>query len=91
MSETNDVDLVVILPGTRVKVFDPRLYIDDVKTPASHTFRTATVTRRYGFISEYIEREHGREAAKYPDCCDVIFDHDGRESKGYFTYGIKAI
>ena len=91
MSEANEVKDVVILPGTRVTVFDPSLFIDDVKTPLSVTQQPATVIQRYGFISEYIEREHGRDAAKYPDCCDVIFDHDGRRSNGHFTCGIKAI
>ena len=82
---------MAILPGSRVLVFDPRLFEDDIKTPLSHTTCPATVTRRYGFISEYIEREHGREAAKYPDCVDVIFDYDGRESRGHFTEGVKEI
>lgn len=38
-----------------------------------------------------MEREFGREAAKYPDCVDVIFDHDGRLSKGHFTSYTKPV
>ena len=35
-------------PGTRVLVFDPSLFIDDVKTPLSTTMKPATVLRWYG-------------------------------------------
>jgi hypothetical protein len=74
-----------ILPGCRVLVFDPSLFIDDVKTPLSHTLKTAVVIKRYGYISKFIERKYGREAAKYPDCVDVIFDYNNKKSCGHFT------
>ena len=81
----------MILAGSRVLVFDHTLYVNDIKTPLSVTMRSATVISRYGFISKYIEKEHGREAAKYPDCCDVIFDHSGRVSRVHFTNYLKEI
>ena len=80
-----------ILPGTRVMVFDAKLFIDDIKTPLSMTVQPATVIKRYGVVSEWMEKEYGREAARYPDLVDVIFDHDGRESRGHFTNGIQIL
>jgi hypothetical protein len=63
--------------GMRVLVFDSRLYVDDVKTPASVTFRPATVLRVY---------DH-----KGDEVADVRFDHDLRESKAHFTHGIRPL
>lgn len=63
-------------PGTRVIVFDYTLYKDDVSTPLSVTRKTATVTRWYGKKTRYGE---------YSSLIDVIFDHDGRESKSHFA------
>jgi hypothetical protein len=81
-----------ILAGDRVMVHDPRLFIDDIKTPVSFTRRSATVIRRYGYYSETMaELCENKEAGKYPDCVDVVFDYDGRESKGHFTSGIELI
>ena len=69
-----------ILPGSRVKVFDGRLFVNDKATPLSVTMKPATVVKRYGYRSEY-----NREWV-YPDCVDVIFDHwPERVSKGHFT------
>lgn len=41
-------------PGTRVMVFDPRLYKDDKKTPPEYTIRPATVIRWYGKRSKKV-------------------------------------
>jgi hypothetical protein len=68
-----------IFPGHKCMVYDIQ----------QKAFRPAVVVKRYGYISEYMQREYGREAAKYPDCVDVKFDHDGRLSRGHFTESIK--
>lgn len=77
-----------IMPGDRVRVFDHRLFKDDVSTPLSHTVRQATVVCRYGKVVFYpacMEKPW-----RYPDLCDVVFDHRPNEvSKGHFTYGVK--
>ena len=79
-------------PGTRVAVFDSSLFKDDISTPLSYTVRPATVTCWYGYVSEYMEREYGREAAIYPDMIDVIFDHrPERVSRGHFSDGVELI
>jgi len=62
-------------PGTRVVVYDERA---KQRCPA-------TVVCWYGYISKYMEREYGRNAAIYPDCIDVIFDHRPEISHGHFT------
>ena len=78
-----------IFPGTRVLVFDPRLSVDDVKTPLTTTMQPATVLRRYGYKTKPdFMTETGWT---YPDVVDVRFDHDGRESRGHFTYGVEVI
>lgn len=81
----------VILPGFRAMVYD--MWANGRKGYYENKgeMKAATVMCRYGYVSEYMEQEHGRKAAIYPDCVDVIFDHDGRLSKGHFTEGIKAI
>ena len=79
-------------PGTRVTVFDSRLFKDDVSTPLTHTCRPATVVCWYGCVSEYLEREHGRENAVYPDLIDVVFDHrPDHVSHGHFSDGVELI
>ena len=79
-----------IMPGDRVSVFDPRLFVDDWSTPLSVTFRPATVVCRYGkkvFYQASMEKPW-----VYPDLVDVEFDHrPGVISKGHFTDGIKAL
>lgn len=76
-----------IMPGDRVSVFDPRLFVDDKKTPLSVTVRPATVVCRYGkkvFYSASMTRPW-----IYPDLVDVEFDHrPGTVSKGHFTDGV---
>jgi len=64
-----------LVPGDRVTVFDYRLFEDDVTTPLSMTMCPATVVRHYGYVSEFLAKEIGREAARYPNCIDIIFDH----------------
>jgi len=80
-----------ILPGTRVLAYDPWANGREGYYKGEGEWKEATVVMRYGFISEHMERLYGREAAKYPDCVDVKFDHDGRISKGHFTYGVKIL
>ena len=71
-----------IMPGDRVSVFDPRLFVDDWSTPLSVTFRPATVVCRYGkkvFYQASMEKPW-----LYPDRPGVI-------SKGHFTDGVKLL
>ena len=75
------VQRVVILPGSRVAVYD---------CSGSGTTRPATVLQRYGYYCEFMSKHFGEEAAKYPDMVDVKFDC-GRISKGHFTDGVRAI
>ena len=70
-------------PTTRVKLFDPSLYKNDRSTPASVTWRPATVVRWYGYESE----RYGR----YPSLIDVKFDHQNNISKGHFTRGVELL
>lgn len=73
--------MTTYFPGTRVIVFDSRLYKDDVSTPLSHTMRPATVKQWYG------------KRCSRPGCgtvdgnlVDVEFDHrPGEVSKGHFA------
>jgi|AMWB02.1.fsa_nt_gi hypothetical protein len=85
------LETLIVLPGTRAMVYDPWANGREGYYKNEGAFMPATVVRRYGFISEYMEREYGRETAKYPDCVDVVFDHDGRISHGHFTDCIKVI
>lgn len=79
-----------IMPGDKVLVFDNRLYKDDRATPLSTTMKLATVIRRYGY--RFREVLCGELVDwKYPDCLDVVFDHDGRTSHGHFTDSVIAI
>ena len=70
-------------PGTRVLVFDPSLFEDDVKTPLDTTMKPATVLRWYGKRSLFGGWEDG-------SLIDVDFDHRG-ESRGHFTEHIRKI
>jgi signal peptidase I len=90
-----------ILPGDRVVVFDPRLYVDDVRTPLSYTMRPAIVMRRYGM--KIVDRSHieysdnGRMYGEpvawvYPDLVDVLFYHmPDKISCGHFTNSVEVM
>lgn len=80
-----------IMPGDSVIVYDPWAFGSIGYWRGEGAFREAVVVRRYGYISEYMEREYGRDAAKYPDCIDVIFLHSSKLSKGHFTEGVKKV
>lgn len=67
--------MTTYFPGTRVMVFDPRIYKDDLTTP--DCIKPATVVRWYGMIS--------KRFGKYPSLIDVVFDHDSRESRAHFA------
>jgi hypothetical protein len=66
-----------IKEGSRALVFDPRLYVDDVKTPFAKTMQPATILKRYMYRGD--------------DVVDVQFDHDGRVSHAHFLYAVKPI
>ncbi len=86
MNETSS-----ILPGSRVIVFDSRLYVDDRLTPLSTTMRPATVVRRYGKLETKTTDEDLR-LGNYPDLVDVVFDHRPfAVSNGHFTSGVKIL
>jgi hypothetical protein len=72
-------------PGTRVKVFDGKLYCDDHSTPPSVTLQPATILRWYGCRASKTIGGY-----PYPSLIDVRFDHDGRESKGHFAEPLYA-
>lgn len=75
-----------IFPGTRVMIFDPSLYIDDIKTPLTKTVKPATVVSRYGMKCLVLG-----ELCTYTDLVDVVFDHrPNKISHGHFTNSIKA-
>jgi hypothetical protein len=80
---------IIVGPESRVDVFDPSLFIDDVTTPCTKTIRPATVIRRYMHpacgLPENVEPQE-------EDCVDVRFDHRQEQiSHGHFTYGIVPI
>ena len=78
-----------ILPGSRVLVFDWRLYKDDVSTPLTHTMRPGTVVSRYGSQVVYSE---GDQPCRYPDLVDVRFDHSpGDVSREHFTHLVEPL
>jgi hypothetical protein len=78
-----------IMPGDRISVFDPRLFIDDKRTPLSTTMKPATVVCRYG---KKVFWPHMDKPWIYPDLVDVEFDHrPGEVSKGHFTSGVKIL
>ena len=59
----------------RIKVFDPRLYKDDISTPLSVTLKDAVVVKHYWDAGD--------------ELVNVIFDYDGFLSKGHFVWSIK--
>ena len=86
-------------PGTRLKVFDHRLFLNDRDTPLSQTMQPCTVLRWYGKcdIPAFEDRhrtpeswgglsvEEVRRIWRYESLVDVRFDRDGRESRGHFA------
>jgi len=80
-----------IVPGDKVMAYDPWAFGREGYYNHKGAFRPATVVLRYGFISPTMERWYGREAAKYPDCVDLVFDHDKRLSHGHFTEDVELI
>lgn len=75
-------------PGTRVKIFDSRLFVNDRKTPLSVTRQPATVLRWYGKTADV--PAGGSRFGPYPSLVDVRFDYDGRESRAHFADEIYA-
>jgi hypothetical protein len=69
--------------GTRVKVFNARVYRDDKSTPLSITMQLGTVVRRYGYWN-------WNHRWTYPDMVDVLFDSDPVVSRGHFTDGVEV-
>lgn len=68
--------------GSRIKVFDSRLFKNDIATPLSYTIRLATVVRRYFYKSQVYDG--------YSDVIDVIFDYlPNQISKCHFVSGVK--
>ena len=77
----------ILEEGSRVLVFDSRLFKDDTLTPSSVTMKPATIVRRYGTKLTFLGITHN-----YDDMVDVIFDHrPGVESKRHFSYGVILI
>lgn len=77
------------MPGDKVEVFDSSLFVDDVKTPLSITYKPATIVCRYGQKSKAINQDG---FWYYPDLVDVVFDHRPElVSHGHFTNGIDVI
>jgi len=73
-------------PGTELVVFDPSLYVDDIKTPLSITLQRATVVCWYGqrankLLGDYV----------YPSLIDVRLRRNGKISRGHFTDCIREV
>lgn len=69
--------------GSRVKVFDPRLFIDDITTPPFVTILPATVVKKYSYI--------GVDGKYRGEVIDVKFDHRPDEiSKCHFVEFIRV-
>jgi hypothetical protein len=90
----------MILPGSRVLVFDPRLFIDDIATPLNITMQPATVIQRYSkIVKDYSNVEYddyGHQIGeiiyhKYDDIIDVIFDYDMHRSNCHFLTTVKEL
>ena len=77
------MDSTTFFPGTRVLVFDSRLFVNDKKTPLSVTMKPATVLRWYGKRSRYFGWTD-------ESLVDVHFDHRG-ESRAHFTSSIQKL
>lgn len=72
-------------PGTRVKVFDPSLYVDDVKTPLLVTVKEGIVKKWYGSLKNVIIPVD-LELGPYESLIDVEFDYKPNNiSHGHFT------
>ncbi len=72
-------------PGTRVMVFDPSLYIDDITTPIKTTVKPATIVCWFGCWNYNHTYYHD-------SLIDVIFDHrPDKISKSHFTSFVKVI
>ena len=79
--------MTTYFPGTRVMVFDPRLFEDDVSTPLSHTVRPATVKRWYGKL-----RCRSRCGIVARNLVDVEFDYrPGEVSPGHFADHVEVM
>lgn len=84
MKKRGKVKSRLFFPGTKVMVYDPRLYKDDVTTPISMTVKEARVIRWYGMRSE--------KFGLYPELIDVEFMHrPGETSVGHFTTNVEVI
>ena len=84
----------IFYPGDRVLVFDHRLFKDDKETPLTETKQRATVIRHYGtdvYLKATFHDSLALSTGRYESLVDVIFDYDGRESKGHFGYGIERL
>ena len=67
-----------LMPGTRVKAFDPRLFKNDEETPLSVTRKLGTIIRTYAM-------------PRYPwGLCDIHFDHRG-VSEGHFVNTVEIV
>ena len=76
-----------IFPGSRVMVWDHRLWKRDDLTP--DCYRIGTVVCRYGL--KELAKPNWPERI-YDDLVDVEFDYrPGEISTGHFTYGIKHV
>jgi hypothetical protein len=90
VKKTNCHNINNIWPGTKVVVYDPWAKGNKGYLNNQGEFKSGIVLKRYGKICPFIEKHYGREAAKYPDLIDVLFDC-GRISKGHFTNSIKCL
>jgi hypothetical protein len=81
----------MILPGSRVMVFDHLLYKNDKDTPLSVTVKPATVIQRYGRLETFYPISE-TVLGPYPDLIDVRFDHrPDQVSHGHFAEHVKEI
>jgi hypothetical protein len=81
----------MIMPNSRVMVFDRTLYKDDKSTPLSVTVKPATVLCRYGRLKSVYPISQ-TVLGPYPDLVDVKFDHRPEQiSHGHFTDYVKEI
>ena len=73
-------------PGTEVVVFDPSLYVDDIKTPLSITLQRATVVCWYGKRANKVLGDY-----VYPSLINVKLHRNGSISHGHFTDCIREV
>ena len=75
----------MIMNGSRVIAFDPKLYKNDEETPIKTTMKPGTVICRYGEYNKIYN-------VSYDDLVDIQFDHrPDKISKGHFTSLVKEI